>query len=270
MSAVPLSDIRLPCTSEDEDDRLATFMNHDSAYFVFRRFNALNLRRLLQLQAHLLSLEREFERLKGQGHDAHASSRRDELMVEVDDCLHRYTPSFRKLIFEDRALIEQSHLKTLEEPESVAVADLRSWAEDHDSLNATQYLKVRNDLITLGTGEEAKGWAYRTVEKVLWKWFAKQRPSGANPEAGSLYVYDDRNIQRSVRALLTSISTIILLVPIIILYFIGNGYPSLIVIVVCTALFSTILAFTTEARNHEVMVAAAAYGAVLVVFLGRG
>lgn len=91
MSALPLSDIRLPCTSEDEDDRLATFMNHDSAYFVFRRFNALNLRRLLQLQAHLLSLEREFERLKGQGHDAHASSRRDELMVEVDDNLHRYS-----------------------------------------------------------------------------------------------------------------------------------------------------------------------------------
>ena len=92
MSALPLSDIRLPCTCEDEDDRLATFMNHDSTYFIFRRFNALNLRRLLQLQAHLLSLEREFERLKGQGHDdAHASSRREELMVEVDDYLHRYS-----------------------------------------------------------------------------------------------------------------------------------------------------------------------------------
>ena len=92
MSALPLSGIHLPCTSEDEDDRLATFMNHDSTYFVFRRFNTLNLRRLLHLQAHLLSLEREFERLKGQqGHDVHAPRRRNELMVELDDYLHRYS-----------------------------------------------------------------------------------------------------------------------------------------------------------------------------------
>lgn len=91
MSEHPLSDTRHTCSSEDADDQLATFMNHDSAYFVFRRFNALNLRHLLQLQAHLLSLEREFERLNGQEHDPHASSRRDELMLEVDDYLHRYS-----------------------------------------------------------------------------------------------------------------------------------------------------------------------------------
>lgn len=88
-----------------------------------------------------------------------------------------------------------------------------------------------------------------------------QQPSspGANPEAGALYVYDDRNIQRSVRAIITSITAIFLLVPIIILFFIGNGFPSLILIVLCTALFSMIIAYTTEARNHEVMMAAAAY-----------
>lgn len=59
--------------------------------------------------------------------------------------------------------------------------------------------------------------------------------------------------------MLTSLSAAILLLPIIILFFIGKGYPSLIVIVVCTALFSMVLAVTTEARNHEVMRAAAAY-----------
>jgi ABC-type nitrate/sulfonate/bicarbonate transport system permease component len=101
-------------------------------------------------------------------------------------------------------------------------------------------------------------------------------------------VYNDDAIERTVRAILVSLATIILLVPIIIMFFISRG-PSLIVLVVCTALFSMILAVTTDARNHEVMMAAAAYvnymvgidssfvltifdryGAVLIVFLGRG
>jgi hypothetical protein len=87
---------------------------------------------------------------------------------------------------------------------------------------------------------------------------AQPSSSGVSPEAGTLYVYDDSSIQRCVRAILTSLSAIILLVPIIIMFFVGKGYPSLVVIIVCTALFSMILAVTTEARNHEVMTAAAA------------
>ena len=101
-------------------------------------------------------------------------------------------------------------------------------------------------------------------------------------------MYNDDAIERTVRAILVSLATIILLVPIIIMFFISREYPSLIVLVVCTALFSIILAVATDARNHEVMMAVAAYvdgmvgfnsfltlticaryGAVLIVFLGR-
>ncbi|KAF2019534.1 hypothetical protein BU24DRAFT_459199 [Aaosphaeria arxii CBS 175.79] len=248
MSEYPPTNISLTCTSEDADDRLATFMNHDSAFFIFRRFNALNLRHLLHSQAHLLSLEDKLEELKAQGHDADTSSHRERLMREVGYYLNTY----------NRALVEQSRLRTLGEPESVNVTGLTSQAKDHNALDVTEYLEVENDLITLGIGKEAKGWAYRKVEKILWKRFAKPSSSGVDPEAGSLYVYDDGNIQRSVRAILTSISTITLLVPVIIMFFIGNGFPSLVVVVICTALFSMFLAFTTKAQNHEVMMAAAA------------
>ena len=84
------------------------------------------------------------------------------------------------------------------------------------------------------------------------------RTSAASSEAGTLYVYDDRNIQQSVRVMLTALSAILLLLPIIILFFIGTGYPALIVIIVCTVLFSVILVIVTDAQDHEIMVAAAA------------
>jgi len=65
------------------------------------------------------------------------------------------------------------------------------------------------------------------------------------------------------------LTSIVLLIPIIILFFIEKGYPSLIVIIVSTALFSLIVAIATRSKNQEIMLTAAAYAAVMVVFLGR-
>lgn len=60
----PLLDTCLGRSNRVEDDRLTTFMDYDLTYFVFRHFNALNLRDLLQLQANVLSLEQKSNGLR--------------------------------------------------------------------------------------------------------------------------------------------------------------------------------------------------------------
>ena len=146
----------------------------------------------------------------------------------------------------------------------------------------------KDDLVTVGAKNE-RGFIYRIVEKLLWRLFAKvsfhppfpsyvlcskarinkhvtyegiflQRVGDETDSSdGVLYTYNDKSIHRSVRAILTLLSSITLLVPIIILFFIGKGYPALAVLIVSTSLFSVLIAVTTEGKNHELMMAAAAY-----------
>lgn len=68
----------------------------------------------------------------------------------------------------------------------------------------------------------------------------------------------------------------LLIVPIWLLYFfvtsMGNGKadaPCMGILLVSTLAFSAVLAIFTRAKRHEILAAAAAYCAVLVVFLGN-
>jgi hypothetical protein len=86
-----LSDTGIGSSNRAEDDQLATFMSHDPTYFVFRRFHALNLRNLLHLQAKVLFLEQQIERIKAQSPPVQDAKHCEQLMLAVDEALHRYS-----------------------------------------------------------------------------------------------------------------------------------------------------------------------------------
>jgi hypothetical protein len=75
---------------------------------------------------------------------------------------------------------------------------------------------------------------------------------------GVLYTYDDDKIRRVVRGIITLVTAIFLVLPIIVLYFVKGGYEALVVVVVCTTAVAVVMAITTDCRNHEIMMAAAA------------
>lgn len=96
-----------------------------------------------------------------------------------------------------------------------------------------------------------------------------------NEDKYELY-YTPSRISKLTNGILTVFILILLVLPIYILYHfvhdIGSrrAYMSCIgMLLIFTLAFSSVLSLFTKARRHEILAAAAAYCAVLVVFLGN-
>lgn len=79
--------------------RLASFMNRDPSYLVFRRFNELNLRNLLVLQHEIAELERRLNLLPNSSNITTIPEYKS-LMSTLQEKLDRYSqclPSFKPL-----------------------------------------------------------------------------------------------------------------------------------------------------------------------------
>lgn len=75
---------------------------------------------------------------------------------------------------------------------------------------------------------------------------------------GTLYTYNDEAVAAVVRVVLTILIAALLIVPIILLYFFRTGPNALIVVTVCTVAVAALIALSTDCRNHEILMAAAA------------
>lgn len=69
---------------------------------------------------------------------------------------------------------------------------------------------------------------------------------------------------------MTWLTTLILLVPVIILYCLSNGSSKLVTIVLASRAFLLTLSKFTKARMFELFTAGAAYATILVVFTSSG
>ncbi|KAI9716790.1 MAG: hypothetical protein M1812_005130 [Candelaria pacifica] len=223
--------------------KLAAFMKTDTCYMNFRRFRDLNLQNLLYLQNEVAILEAQSK-----------SDRSNALYAEVIK---------EKLESYNRALLAQAQLTILRNPDRKSIRDMWQWLEDHQYINPAQRVKSLadqandQDLVSLADPSDSKGWIYRLVDRLLWRFFAKAVLSD-DPNEGTIFKYEDAKIRLVVRCIVTTLTATLLLVPIIILYFLGPRWQSLVVIVVSTAVFSIVMAIATEGRNHEIMMAAAA------------
>jgi uncharacterized membrane protein YhaH (DUF805 family) len=98
------------------------------------------------------------------------------------------------------------------------------------------------------------------------------------PKDEALYeiFYTPSRIAKATNCILTIIILILMILPIYILYHmvhdIGTRHAYMTclgILLVFTLAFSSVLSLFTKARRHEIFAAAAAYCAVLVVFLGN-
>ncbi|MCJ1342656.1 hypothetical protein MMC31_000843 [Peltigera leucophlebia] len=233
--------------------RLASFMNRDPSYLVFRRFNLLNLRNLLVLQHEIAELEQRLNPLTSSSNISTIPEYKS-LMSTIQEKLDLY----------NRALVAQAQLNKFGNPELTSVSDLRDWAIDHNCVDTVNHLHAMADSseellnLSVESVRDEKDWVYRVIERRLWSRFARQLRPVQDETGGTLYLFPDKKIHHVVRAIFTLLTSIILLIPIIILFFVEKGYPSLIVIVVSTALFSLIVAIATRSKNQEIMLTAAA------------
>jgi hypothetical protein len=167
-----------------------------------------------------------------------------------------------------------------------AAKDYRSvqnWIWNKNPLDEVcqDWIKAREDLITLRPGRE-HAWLDASIEHLL-RWInckairyifcsAETKDKTAEDE-----VYFTRSrIDRFAVSIITIMILVLLVVPTFVLYHLVDSMGShrtdsicIGTLLVFTLAFSAVLSLFTRARRHEILGAAAAYCAVLVVFLGN-
>ncbi|KAL4747886.1 hypothetical protein BDW72DRAFT_181625 [Aspergillus terricola var. indicus] len=236
---------------------ISRFMNQENDLLVFRRFSELSIQNLVHMQTEIADLEQRVKKDSDSASTIPWDSTRKQLMDTLSEKLEKY----------HKALLIQSQLRKLKRPQDEYIKILSDWAEDSKLLDEADgaFLAdrpdVRGDLVTLGSAGDRKVWAYRVVEKLVWRLLVKNKKRGGTIEfdhGGVLYTYNDEAIATIVRVLLTVLTSVLLIVPIIILYFFRTGANALTVVTVCTVAVAVLIALSTDCRNHEILMAAAA------------
>ncbi|KAF8533833.1 hypothetical protein BDD12DRAFT_863283 [Trichophaea hybrida] len=240
---------------------LATFVSTDQSFFIFRRFDNLAARNLLNLQNELSHLETHMWNLHSQREDQNAT--RKQLMDEIRTKLDQY----------QKAMKAQATMLAFDGAPSDYVESFRNWVDGNKPTieEESHFLDNDEDLCSLAGGEKEKDVLERLIE-TRWAhlFVTKKHQQKALAAADShVFFYSSRAIKRVVRVALTLIAVAFLIGPVAILNCITSPTLRLVIITAFAVSFALALAVGTKSRNHEIFAAMAAYLAVLVVFVGK-
>ncbi|PMD40553.1 hypothetical protein L207DRAFT_633550 [Hyaloscypha variabilis F] len=236
-------------TTQNTIQGVADFMNGDEDFIIFRKFRHLHIELLLKLQTEL----------------GEANS------VLLDDEEDRRGVA-RALLEYSNILASLQRVSALRNPNKVNVSDLRDWVRDHGLKEESlcSFLKdekgLEDDLVAPSLPLEEEDGVNKLVNTVFWRAISTAVQSDSK---GSVFKYENETVQRIGRTIVLALSSALLLIPIVILYFVTKGFWPLFIVIIWTILFTALAAFLTSARNTEVMMAAAAYAAVMVVFVSK-
>ncbi|KAF2140473.1 uncharacterized protein K452DRAFT_288561 [Aplosporella prunicola CBS 121167] len=269
--------------------RLAAFLDSDDNFMIYRRFGYIQSRLLLDKQNELQTLERALERI-----DLAEAVTSKKISKGDTTGLFSGEPSERKKLMrllevkftEYSALLNSAHqIMSLQRPSEKDYGSLRNYFDVEDPPlceSDEQWIECKEDMVTLHAGRE-HAWLDDAIEHFLKMFhcsfieyiFCSEETR--RKTKGSTVYYTRSRIDRLVLVIITMIILLLLVVPIYVLYHLTNDFPQeprttaiiIGVLLVFTLAFSAVLSLFTRARRHEVLAAAAAYVAVLVVFLGN-
>lgn len=241
----------LPATQEAATRALSHMMGSADNWAMFKGHHTLNVRNLLHLQNQLDELARKHEQ-----DDPNFD------MNELDEVLYKY----------NRALLAYAKVSELLEPEEKNVASILRYSRARLSNHPAVWAflsEAYQDLMHGGfSGMVALyvnpngGALFSFANRIVGK-FARL----LSPRTDGVHIWSEATTNRITRAVLGMLSAGLLLVPIVIMSFVTDGYKPLIIIIVWTIAFSAITSLLTDAKYSEVLVAAATYAAVMVVFI---
>ncbi|KAK4197390.1 hypothetical protein QBC40DRAFT_267662 [Triangularia verruculosa] len=238
-------------TKEAAARALSETMGSADNWAVFKGHHALNVRSLLHLQTKLDQLARLDEQ------DDPGFS-----MNELDDVLYKY----------NRALAAYAKVCELLEPGEKDVASILRYSRARlgSQPEVWAFLSRAHEDTTNGVGSGMialysnpnSGVLFALVNKIVGR-FAKMVSS----KKVGVHIWSETTTNKMTRSVLAILSACLLLVPMVILSFVKDGFNPLIIIIVWTIAFSVTTSFLTEAKYSEILVAAATYAAVMVVFI---
>ncbi|KAF1966737.1 hypothetical protein BU23DRAFT_313566 [Bimuria novae-zelandiae CBS 107.79] len=264
---------------------LATFLDSDECFMVYRRFGFLQSRLLLDKQDELRELERKLDRLDTieAGKDVRWPMTRD-----VPSVISKPRKQLLQLIEEKycsyaNLLDAAQKMVAMHRPSQGDYTSVQNFMDNRKPLIQPEgnWVDHEEDLVTLRAGRE-HAWLDSGIEKML-KWFhcdLLERVFGderSRAKSSDLEVYYSRpKISRLANTIITMMILILLIVPIYTMYHLikdiqtDRAYALCMgILVVATLAFSAVLSLFTKAKRHEILAAAAAYCAVLVVFFGN-
>ncbi|MCJ1392225.1 hypothetical protein MMC18_005092 [Xylographa bjoerkii] len=260
---------------------VATFLDSEDSFMIYRRFGFLHARLLLNKQDELRVLERDLRELD------HADSLDEEtqifLRVRTKDEKRDPRPGYpsRKALFTvieqkaleyGRLLLQAQQLAALNRPADRDQRSVQTLLENENPLGTKEstFIYEKEDLVTLRPGREA-AFLDAFVEKMLKTRLCKpvsglfcSEETKAKSKNPDIHYFTRERINAFVTFIITGFILIVLVVPIWALYHITVSLntaatsPTCIgVLLVSTLIFSAILSLFTKARRHEILAAAA-------------
>ncbi|QDS67474.1 hypothetical protein FKW77_000952 [Venturia effusa] len=274
--------------------RLSTFLSSEPNFSLYRGFHTLHSRVLLELQDDIAALERELDEVD-KADDETAVGKRRLVNRQFDIKRSRGEDGFRprreilaelrtKLLEYDELLIKARDLQGFQRPSYRDYRSVRTWFWNLKPLVSKEagFIRKKEDIITLRNGREWSSFdglvesTLRRFDCGLVRRIFCTRELREKTDDQNIYYYSASRVEAFVGLIITSIIFVLLVLPVIVMYKLtsyGQGehgtFRAIGVLVVFTLLFSAAMSMLTKARRHELFAAAAAYCAVLVVFISN-
>ncbi|KAL0932610.1 uncharacterized protein CTRU02_211573 [Colletotrichum truncatum] len=250
--------------------RFAALIAANDSFFVFRRFLRLRARVLLLKQDHLSVLEEKLDLLDEKEESplflgksrCDRNEARKSLLLEIESCLSSYDS------FSDQT----RRALSLGTAPSKDVLSLQNWVENSSCLSRdeTAYLEEEADLAPMACSKDS------AVEKLedwvegklihYYRGFRKSPLHNVSNDA-NVYIYSGSLVKGSARALMLCLATGLILIPVIICLAVDSAVARVLVIILSTVSFLSVLSQLTNARMMELVLAGATFATVLTVFV---
>ncbi|KAG9194062.1 hypothetical protein G6011_04097 [Alternaria panax] len=279
---------------------LAAFLDSDDSFALYRRFGYLQSRLLLRKQEELRTLEADLQATEKNiwSQDGHAlckrklfgpyAARHGEILDKIEETYSSYA----------KLLTTAQQMMAFKKPTANEYQSVGRYMNNRKALvdDEATWIQHKEDIVTLRTDREG-GWLDDIIEAFLTKCrcklvnmvfrseetMKKTEIDGPDmlaqpPENEDLYerFYTPSRISMLANGILMFFVLALLVLPVYLLYHMVHDVGSHDAYLVCIGLllvftlaFSSILSLFTKAKRHEILAAASAYCAVLVVFLGN-
>ncbi|KAL8940199.1 MAG: hypothetical protein Q9216_002950 [Gyalolechia sp. 2 TL-2023] len=269
-------------------NRLASMIARHGEAAVFRRFDALNIKNLLYMQAELVHLEAELHQIETDARSSADPSKnlypfsvydlRDSASTGLVMQWTKHQEIQSKIQAYNGALLQYQALRKTAKPTANTVEFLREWLDRPEG--GDFFLKGREatiweaegDLVSLDCHQSDKDALTSLISErvVPWyhrRWGHRTKKPASTAEWYGVWQYDKEKLSFLTSAISTLLASLLPSISILVLYFLSRPVTKLVVILLFSIFFSLILATVSSARRIEVFAATTALAAVQAVFV---
>ncbi|KAH8751229.1 hypothetical protein BGZ57DRAFT_834174 [Hyaloscypha finlandica] len=246
------------------------------AFLIVRQFSTLNARIILALQDDISLLEQQLDTIERKysevgPDDYNNGSFRQEIFMDRKILLDKIFIALEKY---NRFINEYYKLQNHPPAPKLDIRSVKRWLEvnhpDAISKDEAAYINHSEDLISVRP--RSKSPIRRYLESVWWRTgffpgIFKRQPSDELVVDGLTFWYNDDNIEAFASIVIGIAGLIMFIAPFWALDVISNTLSKLGLITGFVVLFYCMVTLCTTARSFETLAAAAAYAAVLMVFI---